>query len=373
MVLKFRPFLLAGLVLCSQACGEDKDKLSPGTDAGTISKDAAEGVDTGVESDMGTMAMADAGQIDSGVEPDMGTADAGQIDMGSAMDAGPVDSGEPPNMDLAPLTMLSGTCPDFTQSGISTFMSSGMMRKAAVIFPAMRPANMPVVFVFHGLTTPASMPVESFVQQLQLQRQADALGVVFVVPEALAQNITGVGMVSLWSILGDPAVDLTLFDDLRTCAKNNLDVNLRRVAAFGHSGGALWSTVLLVNRSNSLATVVEYSGGSDFTIPILGGPFVAYQAPNVKVPVLLGSGGMTDTWPSQFALIRFEDTSDTLQQNLRRDQHFVVRCKHELGHVNFPPEAFPLAFEWLTSHEFGMPSPYETTGLEDQSWCMRVP
>lgn len=298
-----------------------------------------------------------------------GDTDTSAADGGSdAEDGGVVDENPAP-----PLAELSeGECPDLTTSGISTFRSAGHDRKVAVLFPDNPPRGLPVIFNFHGLTSPEYTPVEA--SQASLQAEANARDAIIVVPEARQQTLPFIGTFLLWGIMDDETPDLILFDDLRTCLSQTFEIDLKRISTWGHSGGALWNTALLMNRSDQLATVVEFSGGADFSIPFVGGPYLVYESPNSKVPVLLVTGGPEDVWPdSDSPMIEFEATTDTLQSHLAEDEHLVVRCRHTLGHYEIPTNGWDFSHEWMLTHRLGEPSPYAEDGLgAEDSWCASV-
>jgi len=273
------------------------------------------------------------------------------------------DDDDTPDPDpVAPLTELSdGECPDMSESGISTFSSAGIDRKVAVLFPDDPQPGMPLVFNFHGLTSPGSDPVENSLPQVQAE--ADANNSVVIMPEARVTAMQLIGEILIWGILDDAQPDLTLFDDLRTCAANELEVDLKKVSTWGHSGGALWSTVMLMERSTSLAAVVEFSGGAEFSIPGLGGPFATYSSPERQVPVMLSSGGAEDSWPQGFAVINFEETTDTLGAALAADGHRVVRCSHQQGHNSIPSDLWAFSTRWDLEHHFSEDSPFSEDDL----------
>ncbi len=273
------------------------------------------------------------------------------------------DDDDTPDPDpTAPLAELSdGECPDMSESGISTFSSAGLDRKVAVFFPDDPQPGMPVIFNFHGLTNAGSNPVEG--SQTQTQAEANANDIVVIMPEARVTSIPLMGEVLIWGILDDAEPDLTLFDDLRTCASNELDIDLKKVSTWGHSGGALWSTALLMERSTSLAAVVEFSGGAEFSIPGMGGPYLTYSTPERQVPALLTSGGPEDAWPQGFAVVNFETTTDTLEAGLVEDGHLVARCSHQLGHYSIPSDLRTFSTRWDLEHHFSEESPFSEEDL----------
>ena len=274
---------------------------------------------------------------------------------------------EPP--ELAELS--SGECPDFT-AGTDTFLSSGTERLVTSILPTEGTEGAPVVFFFHGLMDSGygySGPGEYMANALDLQAVADEWGAVILLPDSEKLDL-GIMEAYMWNIDAPEGADIALFDDLRTCAANDLGIDLKRVSAFGFSGGALFTTKVVSLRGDHLASAVEASGGAEAEIPIYSDPVPAYENPGESLPVLLVSGGDNDVWPNtSLVIVDFEETSDNLQDGLVGDGHFVVRCKHTKGHT-LPNKAWNLAQEWLGYHTWGKTSPYEEQGLGgDDDWC----
>ncbi len=269
--------------------------------------------------------------------------------------------------------LSSGACPDFSTSGTSTFQSSGEDRQVTIIIPSTPGEAMPVNFFFHGVTDPASTdnPGGDTARGLQLQRLADQTNTVWIVPDAPVQSLLGMMSVYLWDLSLEMDHDLVLYDDLRTCAAQNLDVDLRQVSSVGFSGGALWTTVISVKRGDTLATAVELSGGSDIEAPGFDSLLSEYSAPATKLPVLLTSGAEdVDVWPStQFVVVNFSAATDTLQGKLLTDQHFVARCKDDGAHV-MDQRDWDVALDWLAVHRFGEESPFLSSGMGTHAdWC----
>lgn len=299
----------------------------------------------------------------------IGCGDAGSTDDGSD-DTGP--GVEPPPW--APLASLSeGQCPALDQSGTSTFQSGGFERKVNIQLPSggVTP-GMPVLFTWHGLTTPDSNPIQLMVQGFGLADMADQYGAIIVTPEARTQSIPLVGSFSLWSgLIDDTTPDMVLYDDLRTCLSQTHDVDLGRIYSWGHSGGALWTSALLIERANTLAAAVVMSGGVDVELPLVnGGLALPYSAPAATVPVVLSSGGQSDVWPdATFTIINFENTTEHMGQRLAGDGHYVVRCQHELGHYQLPPDLVSFGPEFMFAHAMGEASPYAEGEQQPLSWC----
>jgi predicted esterase len=295
-------------------------------------------------------------------------------DSGKADDTGTVDEDGPKSAPLA--ARSSGECPDLTVSGTSSFTSSGEARQVTIIVPENPEPGMAVNFFFHGVTDPASTdnPGGETAAGLELQGEADATNTVWIVPDAPVQDLYGMISVYLWDLSLVQDHDLVLYDDLRTCVGEGLDVDLDRLSVVGFSGGALWSTVIVANRGDTLATAVELSGGSDIEAPGFDDLFAEYVTPTSDLPVLLTSGSPeADVWPSaSFVVVNFAEATDGLQAELAADGHFVVRCQDDGGH-EMSRQEWNLAKDWLASAQFGEPSPYEADGLGgDDDWCAVV-
>jgi predicted esterase len=306
---------------------------------------------------------------------------AGSVDDGDGKDA---DSGttsgegededEPEEDGLRPLAEVSGACPELSSSGFVTFDSFDQERSASIVVPSVPGPDMPLVFFFHGLMDPGSTPepTEYMVNGLGLQSLADTHNAVIVVPEAPIYSLLGFSFF-LWDIALETDADLVLFDDLRTCVAEQLDVDLARTTAWGFSGGALWTTVMAAQRGDAFAAIVEASGGSDISVPIWPDLAAKYETPAYTMPALLISGGASDIWPSaSLTLVDFEAATDTLEAQLAEDGHTVVSCHHSSGH-SLPNPAYYLSIDWVMEHRFGEVSPWAGGDLGgDDSWCELV-
>lgn len=284
---------------------------------------------------------------------------------GDSADTGLPDPGPSP----APLS--SGACPDLASPGTSTFLSSGEERKVTVVWPDPLPADAPVVFFFHGLLDASgpNSPGKMTADQLGLDRVAEETGSIWVLPDAPVYDLLGYQFY-LWDIALESDHDLVLFDDLRTCVLEQLGADPRRLSIMGFSGGALWTTVVLSHRGDTLAAAVEFSGGADVELPIFTELASAYITPAADFPVLLASGGETDVWPDPaLVLVDFEAATDTLAAHLVADEHLVVRCHHDQGHTLTNLE-WELGLDWALEHRYAEASPWAGGDLgEDADWC----
>jgi len=286
-----------------------------------------------------------------------------------------VTSPDVPGVALAPIDSPSnGECPDMGETNTGVFSSANADRTVTMVIPQEVTDDMPLVYFFHGLMDPGSTPNPTayMASGLGLQRLADELGVVFAIPQSGQMSRMGFNFY-MWNVEEPENADITLFDDLRACASQTLNIDLNRVHAVGMSGGALFTTVITRDRGDALASMVEMSGGSDVDMLTFDSPLSAYATAAYRVPSLLISGGTTDVWPGGgITLVDFTAATDALASQLVEDDHFVVRCEHSSGHA-IPMTAMAAAELWITSHSFDLPSPIQTSGIlglsQLDSWC----
>ena len=279
-----------------------------------------------------------------------------------------VDSKDWLSADLAELS--SGECPDMSTSGDTvSFLSSGEERTVTIVFPNSPEDGMRIIFFYHGLLEADSNPTNYMATALDFQTMADEYNSIIILPESPIWDLMGQRF-HMWDVIdGTFDKDVTFFDDLRTCVANEFDVDLDKLISSGFSGGSLFNTILLSQRADTLAAVVEMSGGADIEVPLYEDEFAPYSSPSTNVPVLLVSGGSSDLWPdASFTLVNFEEATNTLQQRLLADQQFVVRCKHNAGHT-ITNKAYSTAIDWIVNHEYGVESPYQSDIGSWSDWC----
>ena len=158
------------------------------------------------------------------------------------------------------------------------------------------------VFFFHGLMPEGSNPTNQMITSLSLQSVANEYNMMFILPVSQVWDLVGQRF-HLWNIeQGTEVDDLTLYDDLRTCVAEHFDVynsdqiDLGSMSSMGFSGGALFTTVVLSNRPETLASVIEMSGGGDLEVPGFANPFSVHNPTERDVPTLLMSGGAADVY-----------------------------------------------------------------------------
>jgi len=174
----------------------------------------------------------------------------------------------------------------------------------------------------------------------------------------------------MWQVWNEDDLDLRLYDDLRTCVVEQIGADIARVSAMGFSGGGLFTTVLVRERGDTLATFVEMSGGADVDFQLVSDePIAAYGTPAARMPALLFSGGDEDGWPQGFILVDFQAATDALQQHLLEDGHYLWRCRHDQGHTITWSE-WTLARAWSLAHSYGGDAAYSGGAIADYaSWC----
>ena len=277
--------------------------------------------------------VVDGGSVmDGGAAPDAGTGDPGP------------DGGARPLAALAPYS--AGTCPSLA-SGTVAFRSANRDRTFLLFHPTPQSEQPGLLLLWHGLGDSA----RNFATGFNAQAAANQHNLVIAVPTPVLPTITGN---PIWSFLSDFDVDLTLFDDLRTCAAEKLMVDTRRVYTMGFSAGGLWSTYLLIHRSGALAAAVIFSGGAS-----MGGAGSArYETPATDTPTLLTHGGSTDVFGG---ILYFQQLVEYLATHLRDDGHYVLPCYHTGGH-RIPTGGTRWGYTFLTAHTYGTTrSPYQDT------------
>ena len=226
-----------------------------------------------------------------------------------------------------------------------------MIRQVDLYLPD-TPEGAPVLFIWHGLGDNPTNMARAFGAQ-QIANRFDA---VVVVPHSSGQFFT-----SEWSFYGNSTrTDAYLFDETLGCLHSQFEVDLNRIYTTGFSAGALWSSWLLMNRSEYLAAVVLFSGGA--------GPINPYRSPAHNTPVLSFFGGDSDLFAN--GLINFADLTNMLVSLLLEDGHFVILCNHNEGHT-IPLNPMVYAIPFLFEHQFNSPtSPYEGgLGSEWAAFC----
>ncbi len=287
---------------------------------------------------------------DTGVEADANPDAENLSDSGSdaGADSGPaIPEGPQP---AAPRVYSGGDCPEF-QAGTNTFTSSGAERQVELFLPDV-PEGAALTFAWHGAGDTAS----NFARAINAQGIADANDTIVAVPWAADAGIT-----FSWAILSadDKEPDTVVFDDLLSCLDAQYDIANEYVYTTGFSAGALWSTWLVLTRSEYLAAAAIFSGGvSDLTAP--------YQSPvNTGIPLVLTHGG-----PSDQVFVNFSEAQEAFADALAADGHTVFICNHGRGHT-IPAEGRSLFLPFMYANRFGEVNERFTQGVPENwpEWC----
>jgi predicted esterase len=312
--------MIVAMMSCA-ACGGSSPLVGGGTEQ-----------DAGLEKDGGAP-NAGGPERDGGGAQDGGAQDGGAQD-GGARDGGANNGG---TGTLAPMRPYSaGACPSL-RAGTVPFRSFNRDRTFLLFVPAPRSERPGLLFLWHGLGDSA----RNFASAFNAQDAAEQHNLVIVVPTPILPSIGGL---PIWGFSSDHDVDETLFDDVRTCAADKLAIDPRRVYTMGFSAGGLWSTHLVIHRSDALAAAVIFSGGAS-----MDGTFSPrYEAPRYTTPVLLTHGGSTDVFGG---FVFFQQLVEYLASHLVADGHYVLPCYHSRGH-RLPTGATAWSFDFLVAHTF---------------------
>ena len=272
-------------------------------------------------------------------------------------DSSKEDTGETWIWNSPALTSLSGDCPSISGDGPQQFISSGVQREVQFVIPENPQAGLRPVFFFHGLMPENMSPTNDVILGLDLQSIADSENMIFILPTSGIWDLMGQRFY-LWNIeQGTETEDLILFDDLRSCVGQHFnvdsttDLNLDGLSTVGFSGGALFNTIVLSQRSEYIASAVSLSGGANLTIPTFENMFSVYSPASNPLPVLLVSGGDNDVWPnSSFPVVDFQTSSEGFITILRDNDHTAYHCTHSYGHT-ITARALSQGLDWLSGHE----------------------
>jgi len=262
----------------------------------------------------------------SGESPD--GADSGASDSGQVGETGSVESVDLP-------AYSNGSCPALVDGVNKRFQVGEDKRKFRLSLPE-NPEGAPVIFLWHWLGG-SSLQAMNYLSFDGVEGAEKAI--------LVAPNTDGYAYEWRFDKPSADNPDLLFFDDMLRCLYEEYQIDLDRVYATGMSAGGLWSSYLIVHRSERFAAIAPLSGGAMEP---------AYQTPVEPIPVLLFWGGENDT----YAGFSFETASQLFSGFLREDGHFVVECNHGEGHT-FPSEVFPAMWTFFEAHPKGVsPEPY---------------
>jgi hypothetical protein len=139
--------------------------------------------------------------------------------------------------------------------------------------------------------------------------------------------------------------DFDITDEVVACAIQQQHIDTRRIHALGFSAGGLQSGYMAFARSNYMASVVTYSGGS---------LSATLQDPG-NVPAVMCQHG---TKGQDMVVIDFSDASHSLEDAIKGKGGFAMDCDHGGGHM-IPTADVPASWHFLKDHPYkASPEPY---------------
>jgi hypothetical protein len=139
--------------------------------------------------------------------------------------------------------------------------------------------------------------------------------------------------------------DLDFSDEVVACAIQEQHIDTRRIHALGFSAGGLQSGIMAFMRSNYMASVVTYSGGSLSQ---------TLQDPGNAPAVMCQHG----TQGQDKVIIDFSDASHALEDAIKGHGSYAMDCDHGGGHM-IPAAAVPSSWQFLKDHPYKVkPEPY---------------
>ncbi len=298
------------------ACGDPGDTSPATSDGGATGADAT---------------AADAGDSSDDAS-DAPVADAADVAATDAPDGLVALPGLP--------TYSNGACPTIAPG--RTTLATGTVERDFELFLPADPTNKPLWFFFYGAggSTQDYSGFQSF---------ADAYDVVAVVPHSNGTNAFE------WPIMATNITtpEFRFFDDMLACITESQPVDQARIYVSGFSAGALWTTSLVMQRSQYFAAAAIFSGGTGELVH-------GYETPEVPIPILGMWGGSDDIYGG---FVNFEVLMMEFLNGVASDGHFLVGCNHGLGHT-VPFGGLDRGLEFLLLHRYGdSTSPIQESGL----------
>ncbi len=352
----------AGADSGASAQGHDGSTGAQGYDGSTH----AQGYDGSAPSDAGT---AGDDVDDDGSRPNS-TSDASSQQGDIVRDAGtqPNDAGTGPTADAsgghpspadagvsasAPskLPSKTATCPDFVSGDVS-FTPAGVATRKVRLWIGDHGSG-PLIFYWHG-TNGSPAEAETALHDV-ISSITDAGGV-------LAALYTGSNE-GPFPWLNTTTEALKIADEVVACAIEKRQIDAGRIHAIGFSAGGLMTSSMSFLRSNYIASVVTYSGGTS-------SKSATFEDASNKFAALIFYGGSGDTY-----ILNFQTTSANYSAILRANGNYTAMCNHGGGHA-IPVDGAAAAWRFFQDHRYGTnPSPYVANGLPASfpSYCQTQP
>jgi hypothetical protein len=142
--------------------------------------------------------------------------------------------------------------------------------------------------------------------------------------------------------------DLDVTDEVVACAVKEHDIDTHHIHALGWSAGGLQSGWMAYARSNYMASVAPYSGGS---------LNMMLQDPSNMPSAMLfhGAPGVDQV------IIDFSQSSQMMGDDIKKKGGFALNCNHGGAHMIPPPPGPDAAWLFFKAHGFKVkPSPWAT-------------
>ena len=242
-------------------------------------------------------------------------------------------------------------CPNLV-AGDNTFTSCGIERRVRIRLPSDHSTdNGPykTIVLFHGLT---SEQVDDIEEDTALNKLVDPYNFVLIEPYSRRLAIE-------WDQgkAGDNP-DVAFFDDLLTCAQQQLGADSERLYAAGDSGGGMFTTFWSVNSLTRSLLLQSILAALYLT---------CLTAPQTRCRSFTDGVGNV-MWQGQ----NFNTFANNIIPQFRENGHFVVACNHDSGH-EWKPLFSPWYLDFLFAHtRSATESPFESSlyGLPD--FCTRL-
>jgi poly(3-hydroxybutyrate) depolymerase len=142
--------------------------------------------------------------------------------------------------------------------------------------------------------------------------------------------------------------DFETTDEVIACAIQQMHIDTRRIYASGFSAGGLQTTVMSYARSNYMASVAPYSGGTSGF-----GNGTAQDSSNVPAAMVIHGAPGSDTFIMDFAA-----ASATYESDVKSRGGFAIDCNHGGGH-QIPSGIQPSIWQFMKDHPYKVkPDPY---------------
>lgn len=268
--------------------------------------------------------------------PDAGpsTGDTGVVEhVDGGMPGNPANGNQPAD---AKLPQVVGTCPQLTDGATVTINN---VRVRLWVGDAGKKG--PLVFYWHGTggtSAETTTGLGSTIAEIKSQ------GGIIAAPD----NSTGTGGgidTIVWA-----ADDFKVADQIVACAIKDKGIDPGRIHALGFSAGGLMAGTMYYRRSNYMASIVSYSGG---TSPYPGNS--THQDASNKLPIMMFHGGANDT-----VVLNFRDQSVDLAAKAKAAGAFAIICDHGGGH-RVPAAGPAAAWAFFKAHPYNVqPEPWAT-------------